>query len=125
MQCPHCEEELTIVDGEIEVANVELESPDEVHGAILMTLKCTSCMEDLMEYEVEINQDIDDFEETHPSHELSITLHDESFVIHKSNGHVSIGASGTIRVVCEECSVHADYEWSDYTALNDVLEEME
>lgn len=125
MQCPHCGEELIEVEGEIEVANVELESAGEVQGAILTTLNCPVCMEDLMEYEVEITQDISDFEEQHDGHDLQVTLHDEHFSLLRANGHVSVGATGTIRVLCEDCSETADYEWSDYEPLNDVLSQME
>lgn len=124
MQCPHCEEELTIIEGELSDSHAELIGATDVNISVTFDLTCESCGEDLGSFEFNNDQDIGDFVEEHGDYELNIELYEEDFCVLKSNGHVSVGVEATLRVVCEGCSVSTDYKWSDYVPLNEALDGM-
>lgn len=124
MNCPNCEEEL-LVDGEFEDSSVELDTTTEVVGTITCNLYCIKCTENLMEHELDIEQDITDFTAEHDDeryHELEAKIAGERFTVHTStDGTKFVGASATLSVHCT-CGRIAEYEWSDYEALSEVLE---
>lgn len=125
MQCPHCDKEVITVEAELEDSNADVISGTDVNISISFMLLCAACGEELGGFVLNNDQDIGDFVDAHPDHEFGVELHGERFSVLKSNGHTSVGAEATLRVVCEECSTSSDYEWSDYESLSTVLDEFE
>lgn len=126
MQCPHCSTALKL-EGEFFHSDCELDGTASVTGSVTITLNCAECSEELGEYDIELEQDIENFSVDHDEdddHELIAELDDEAFDEHVDDAGVAYpGATATIKVSCS-CGSEIHYLWRNYDSPADIMKEL-